>query len=264
LLIAAFGNDGYVSGFFRTLLGVPCVLFFPGYTLVALLFPGKADLGGFERMALSFGLSIVVLPLLGLALNFTPFGIRPLPLLMSLFAFIALTSFMGSLRRARLQPEERSIPDFQLNWPPPGDLPGQYKPLGTVLLLVLLFTMGYFVYAVATPKAEEPYTEFYILGEKGQAEEYPRELTTGEVKEVLVGIVNHEHREVDYNVQIKVGSVVSWPTGTIKLGHGEKWEKPVIVWAYKPDEKLRVEFLLFKEGELTPCRSLYLWLRVVP
>jgi len=33
------------------------------------LFPGKDDLDGIERIALSFGLSIAVVPLLGLALN---------------------------------------------------------------------------------------------------------------------------------------------------------------------------------------------------
>jgi uncharacterized membrane protein len=33
-------------------------------------------LDGIERIALSFGLSIAITPLLGLALNYTPFGIR--------------------------------------------------------------------------------------------------------------------------------------------------------------------------------------------
>jgi len=38
----------------------------------AALFPGKDDLDGIERIALSFGLSIAVVPLMGLALNYTP------------------------------------------------------------------------------------------------------------------------------------------------------------------------------------------------
>jgi len=44
------------------------VLFLPGYTLIATLFPRKDDLDGIERVALSFGLSIAITPLLGLAL----------------------------------------------------------------------------------------------------------------------------------------------------------------------------------------------------
>ena len=53
----------------RIVLGLPFVLFFPGYTFVAALFPRKDDLDAIERVALSLGLSIAVVPLVGLALN---------------------------------------------------------------------------------------------------------------------------------------------------------------------------------------------------
>ncbi len=53
----------------RILFGLPVVLFLPGYSLITALFPGKDDLDGIERIALSFGLSIAITPLLGLALK---------------------------------------------------------------------------------------------------------------------------------------------------------------------------------------------------
>ena len=53
----------------RIILCLPLVLFLPGYTLIATLFPRKGDLDGIERVAFSFGLSIAIIPLLGLALN---------------------------------------------------------------------------------------------------------------------------------------------------------------------------------------------------
>ena len=55
----------------RIILVLLLVLFLPGYSLIAALFPRKNDLDGIERIALSFGLSIAVVPLLGLALNYT-------------------------------------------------------------------------------------------------------------------------------------------------------------------------------------------------
>jgi len=39
----------------RIILGLPFLLFFPGYTLVLALFPRKEGLGGIERLALSLG-----------------------------------------------------------------------------------------------------------------------------------------------------------------------------------------------------------------
>jgi uncharacterized membrane protein len=34
----------------RIILGLPLVLFLPGYVLIAMLFPRKGDLGGIERI----------------------------------------------------------------------------------------------------------------------------------------------------------------------------------------------------------------------
>lgn len=57
----------------RIILGLPLVLFLPSYALIATLFPRKGDLDGIGRIALSFGLSIAITLLLGLALNYIPF-----------------------------------------------------------------------------------------------------------------------------------------------------------------------------------------------
>jgi uncharacterized membrane protein len=71
----------------REFLGLPLVLFLPGYSLIAALFPAKSDLDGIERTALSFGLSIAVVPLIGLGLNYTPWSIRLVPILICLQQF---------------------------------------------------------------------------------------------------------------------------------------------------------------------------------
>ena len=82
----------FPSSVLRIILGLPFVLFFPGYTLVAALFPRRSPLDSIERVGLSFGLSIAVVPLIGLILNYTPWGIRLYPVLVSLVIFILGTS----------------------------------------------------------------------------------------------------------------------------------------------------------------------------
>ncbi len=59
------------SDVLRIILGLPFVLFFPGYTLISALFHRKGSLSDIERVALSFGLSIAVVALIGLILNYT-------------------------------------------------------------------------------------------------------------------------------------------------------------------------------------------------
>jgi len=85
----------FTSGALRIAFGLIFVLFFPGYTLIAALFPRKTSLGGIERLALSFGLSIAVVPLLGLLLNYTPWGIRLCPILISVLVFIMVMAGIG-------------------------------------------------------------------------------------------------------------------------------------------------------------------------
>ena len=93
----------------RIILGLLLVLFLPGYSLIAALFPRKDDLDGIERIALSFGLSIAVVPLLGLALNYTPFGIRLVPVLVVLSVFTVSLAVIAGVRRLGLPEGERFV-----------------------------------------------------------------------------------------------------------------------------------------------------------
>ena len=95
----------------RIILGLPLVLFLPGYALIAALFIRKDDLDAIERIALSFGLSIAVSPLLGLGLNYTPFGIRLTPILIVLSVFTISLALGACVRRSRI-PEADRRKDF--------------------------------------------------------------------------------------------------------------------------------------------------------
>ncbi len=88
------------------------MLFLPGYTLIAALFPRKDDLDGIERVALSFGLRIAISPLLGLALNYTLFGIRLTPVLIVLTVFTIALAIGACARRSRILDKARFGVDF--------------------------------------------------------------------------------------------------------------------------------------------------------
>jgi uncharacterized membrane protein len=97
----------FTSGGVRIAFGLLFALFFPGYALLSAIFPKQGKLGGIERIALSFGLSIAVVPLIGLILNFTPWGIELYPIVISVAIFILAASVVGWYRQRKLEPDQR-------------------------------------------------------------------------------------------------------------------------------------------------------------
>ncbi len=251
-----------VSGTARVVLGLPFVLFSPGYTLIAALFPARDDLDGIERVALSFGLSIAVVPLLGLVLNYTPWGIRLYPILLALMVFTVIMSLTAIFRRNKLPAEKRFMISLNIETAKWSELSRLDKVLSVALVGAIIFAVGSLYYVVTTPKTGEKFTEFYILGPGGMAEDYPREMETGVEKQVIMGIVNHEYRRVVYTAELKARGGVLKKLGPYELNHEEKVEKPVFFSIDEPGENLKVEFLLYKDGENEPYRSLHLWVKV--
>ena len=85
----------------RYLLGAVSVLFMPGYSMVEALYPRGDELAPLERLALSIGLSLAVVPLIGLMLNYTPWGIKLIPVVASNAALTIALLTAAALRKMR-------------------------------------------------------------------------------------------------------------------------------------------------------------------
>jgi hypothetical protein len=85
----------------RWVLGSVFVLFIPGYVAVEALFPKGRELDSIERFALSVGLSLALVPLVGLLLNYTPWGIRLTPIVVSLVILTLGLAVIAFARRYR-------------------------------------------------------------------------------------------------------------------------------------------------------------------
>lgn len=252
----------------RIPLGLAMVLFVPGYALIAALFPHKEDLDGIERLALSFGLSIAVVPLIGLGLNYTPWGIRLIPVVVSIALFTVVMAAAAYIRRRSLPREERfsinvreSISSFM------GEIMTEDKgrldrALTIVLIITILISVSALVYVIVTPKQGEKFTEFYILGAGGKAYDYPTHVRAGNSSTVIVGVVNHEYSLVNYTMQIRLNNATLL-SKEMALQHNQTWEQPVSYVLDKQGDEQKLEFLLFRERNLTaPYRDLHLWVNV--
>ncbi|KKI00375.1 hypothetical protein EO95_13960 [Methanosarcina sp. 1.H.T.1A.1] len=256
----------------RNILGLPLVLFLPGYALIAALFPAKSDLDGIERTALSFGLSIAVVPLIGLGLNYTPWGIRLLPILISLSLFTIAMCGLAYLRRAGLpEADAFEVPFRETALALKAEIlekpePGLDRALTVILVLSILLSVTTLFYVVVTPKEGEHFTEFYVLGPEGMADNYPTNYTLGESGTVIVGVVNHEYRPVNYTMEVRLeNKSLPLPEDMqqVALAYNETWEEPLTLTPPVEGKDMKLEFLLFNETDKnTPYRDLHLWINV--
>lgn len=86
------------SGFgiyLRVLLGSLLVLFLPGYSLLEAIYSKRNLPEGLTTLVLSIGLSLAIDSLVTLFLNYTPFGIRLIPVSISLLGFTAACLFVS-------------------------------------------------------------------------------------------------------------------------------------------------------------------------
>jgi uncharacterized membrane protein len=188
-------------------LTLPVVLFIPGYCLIAALFPKKGDIGLIERIMLSIGVSIAVVSLIGLGLNFTPWGIRLDPIVISLTLFTYVMILVAGYQRALLPVEERfRIPfsaiagGIRQQFLPPGESKIDHL-LSIVLTLVILVVIITTVYVIVAPKEGERFTEFFILGENRTATNYPDLIIAGQNYPMFIGVGNYEYRKINYTIE---------------------------------------------------------------
>ncbi len=277
----------------RVLMALPLVLFIPGYALIAALFPTNEDLDLIERIALSFGLSIAVVPLIGLGLNYTPWGIRLDPVVISVSLFTIVMVLIAQARLAMTRPDKRyRFPAEEIM----AAIREEFSPkegnrtdkiLSIILLISIITAIGTTIFVIVFPKEGEKFTEFYILGEKRMAADYPDRLFIGEEYPMYIGVGNHEYRNVTYTIEVHQMTMENDESGNISyitrmnmtdrlsviVPHNETVIMPYNLSAADIGYN-RIEFLLFNETVPDNSvwgmerinqsyRDLHLWVKVL-
>jgi uncharacterized membrane protein len=253
ITLLLFPIAAFTTGPLRIALGLPFVLFFPGYALLSALFPRRDSLDSIERLALSFGLSIAIVPLIGLILNYTPWGIKLYPILISISLFIIVTAAVAYYRQWKL-PEADSLHfAFGIHLPHWSGMTKLNKTLAVSLIVAILVAIGCLGYVIATPKPGEKFTEFYILGPGGQAQDYPKEAIVSQPIYLIMGIVNQEHQTTSYRVEIKTNGDIIKQLTIGSLEYEQKWEGTISFTSRTLGGKQNFEFYLYKNDEASPC-----------
>ena len=138
-------------------------------------------------------------------------------------------------------------------------LAGSFLAISSLLLVTLTETLT----------DGQPFTEFYVLGPSGYADDYPNEIEVDQEAILIMGIVNHENTTVDYRVQATLDGD---PAGLALTTNGEgavtisgsvfelpdildedEWEHGITVTPLLPGENQKLKFLLFSSLPRSAC-----------
>lgn len=137
------------------------------------------------------------------------------------------------------------------------------RVLSISLILVMLGALGVLVNVVATPKTMGGFTEFYMLGENGEATYDLKRVKVGEEKSLIVGVVNREQQRMLYRIEVATSGRRISEEVSLQLENNEGWEgilpfTPMVIGGNQ-----KVELLLYKQGQNEPCGNLHLWIDII-
>ena len=131
-------------------------------------------------------------------------------------------------------------------------MPRWDKALSISLVVAILAALGGIVYFAITPQPSEKFTEFYILGPQGKADNYPQQVVLGANVDVIIGVVNHEYQPATYHIRITINGVRNKEIDIGTLAQEQKWEQKISFVAQSPGDKQKVEFWLYKDNGVEP------------
>lgn len=281
----------------RAVFGLPLLLFLPGYALLSVLFPSRrfrtrygaldvfsSGIDSVERFALSFGVSLALLPPIGLALwALSPHGFGVRVLIGVLSAEIGLGMLYGMYRRIQLPRNQRyRLPvDRWLSelWTDgiTGGLFG--ATMNVVLALSVIAAVVALGYGVLVPHGSEAYTGVSILDSSDGDPTFVNDsgtVTSGD--QLALSVSNHEGRTITYTIvvvvehieddgqQMTVRSSEELQRLETTVGAGETRHVNHTVSPPTEESNLRLRYLVYKDEPPTiptaanAYRTVYFWL----
>jgi len=209
----------------RVVVGLPLLLFLPGYALLTVLFPGRhpssegfvgtdGSLTDTVRFALSFGMSVAMLPVIALALWAAWSTIDPGRVALVYGAGTVFGMAAGTVRRMRVPKPVRYEPPIRQwatglrSWAGPFD---RTAVSSVTLVVAVALTVVVATVAIGVPAESASYTGFTLLTQQDDgsyvAGDYPTQVAPDEEIELVVGLANHEAETVTYTVVVELQRV---------------------------------------------------------
>lgn len=260
------GTRGTLLAF---ILGLPLVLFLPGYAILAALFPRRgtaADqsnqtppLGPALRFGLALPVSLALVPLVIGPLAWTRWGIDTTPVVVVLAGITMLGTAVAHLRR---QGDANPRRHRKQRIPRLRGAERSETVVAVFLIGSIVLAATTLVIAIGMPPTGDGTAGIYLgtTTEDGDvvAGDYPREFTAGDAESLVIGVENDRPTSASYWVVVAVevldedGQAVierdeldRFATGDLEPG--ERWHHEHDVAPDRTGENLRLVYLLFED-----------------
>lgn len=212
----------------RAIFGFPLLFFVPGYIAVSVLFPrdspvsekqaGRAliaqtrELSDVERAALSFGLSVAIVPLLGLVIAAGPWGYTDSTVIGVVSGSVLGGTILAISRRQSLPPADRYHVRLgeRLTAARAAILDAEsaaHTAINVALVVSMLLALTTVGYALVAPQQGEEYTSLQLLTENDSgdlvASGYPDAIEPGESIPLVIALENHEQQAQNYTIVVQ-------------------------------------------------------------
>jgi len=270
----------------KTAVGIPLLLFLPGYGLVMALFPRarvqSAQFTGVvapstgrdargvafgERAALSFGTSVALVPLVVMALAVIGRPLDAVHLTASVSLATLLGLVFGAIRRHRVPESERyhlpvtawlgRLRDATVGAPTRTD-----AILNVAVVLAIVVGTGGFVVAETTAVASGSHTTMAVLDQNSTgtfvAGDYPAELTANDAEDLLVRVENEEGELMTYQLvgelqqvdtsgdEVEVLRRERVESASTTIGDGQTWDHRHEISPQTTGTDLRLTYYLYR------------------
>lgn len=290
--VAAFGAVVLpVSTLVSVVVGVPFLLFVPGYAVTFALFPRRipwhapVDVDGLDglfpldRLVLSVAVSVALAVIVGVNLEFTPLEIRA-PTVVAVLAIVTLiAASVGVLRHSDL---DRRATGTRAGAGVRSLVGTDSDSLATVMVVMAVAVSLVSVAVVAgTGERGETYTEFGLLTETENgdlvASDHPSTMTVGEPTPLYYTVTNREQRDHTYAIVVQLQAVSDGGTVT-RSARVDSFQSPVtagetvqrghtVTPTFAGDD-LRLQYLLYtgeppaEPSQSNAYRHLHIWVDV--
>ena len=226
----------------RAAVGIPLLVFVPGYVTVSLFLPRDTSSAGeigtrtytgtrtrtdtganpmiararavsdLERVALSFGMSFALLPMLALVIAATPWGFAEPIVIGTVSGFSFVVAVLALVRRLSVSADERYRVSLGRRLETARTIIFEtdstvHAAVNVALVISMVLALTTLGYAFVAPQDGESYTSLQLLTENETgdfvASGYPETVEPGESIPLVVAVQNQEGQHTNYTVVVQ-------------------------------------------------------------